>query len=117
MLERLKNGTTIKYVPIGYWHDPSRPDDGLPVAQDHVDTTWDSRERDLVVDYVLCADVLTQWRGVSACRFCGKFVGSKCLTDKVYQWPEGYVHYLQEHGVKPPQEFIDHIIKQTTEVP
>jgi hypothetical protein len=48
--------------------------------------------------------------GYSWCRFkCGiesHEMGDKDLTDGEWIWPEGYVHYLKEHDVKVPDEFV-----------
>lgn len=48
----------------------------------------------------------TQWRGSSGCRVCGVRNGSRCFSHGEFVWPEGYWHYVLEHGVRPPQEMI-----------
>jgi hypothetical protein len=30
----------------------------------------------------------------------------------VWVWPDGFAHYLQLHAVKPPQEFVDHVLRE-----
>lgn len=87
---------------------------GLPRAEDHIDHEWDAIERQRIYEYVTNA----QFRGVgylgaSKCRLCGKWNGMHDFTDKTYVWPEGFGHYINEHGVKPPQDFIDHVLAQT----
>lgn len=47
----------------------------------------------------------------SSCRFCGEGNGSACLTDGTYVWPGGFAHYLLNHAVRPPQEFVDHVLR------
>jgi len=44
--------------------------------------------------------------GLSECRFCGKGIGSGELTDGHYLWPEGLPHYIAEHSLKLPEEFL-----------
>jgi hypothetical protein len=39
-------------------------------------------------------------------------LGNKEFTDWAYYWPEGFVHYIEEHNVKPPKEFVDHVMKK-----
>ena len=34
--------------------------------------------------------------------------GSLELTDGTYVWPEGLAHYVEQHGVKLPGEFLEH---------
>ena len=65
-----------------------------------------------VIEYLTNAEVLTSWLGLSPCRICGEFNGSSCLSDGTYQWPEGLVHYVRDHGVLLDQEFIDHIQRE-----
>ena len=48
--------------------------------------------------------------GLSWCRFhCEQeYCGSLEFTDGYYLWPEGLLHYVQNHEVKLPEEFIAH---------
>ncbi|CAH0480366.1 unnamed protein product [Peronospora belbahrii] len=39
-----------------------------------------------------------------------RLMGACTMTDGVYCWPEGYWHYVSYHHVKPPQEFLDHLV-------
>ncbi len=47
---------------------------------------------------------------ISQCRFeCGVSpheIGSKCLTDGFWLWPEGLAHYVSAHDVVLPDEFV-----------
>ena len=90
---------------VGFWLDDEEP---LKL----VDYGWDPAERALVVDYLKNGDVESTYFGSSWCRFgChgGKMwseMGSRDFTDGIWIWPEGYIHYLEVHGVKPPLAFI-----------
>lgn len=99
---------------LGYWASDLCP--YLPQPIDFVDEDWDLDERMMVVEYLQAGEIKTQWRGGSYCRLCDRKgstgMGSKCLTDGTYTWPEGFAHYVEDHAVKPPQEFIDHIRRQ-----
>ncbi|KAH7492409.1 uncharacterized protein KRP23_1317 [Phytophthora ramorum] len=56
----------------------------------------------------------------SLCRFsdCSlameqpRVMGACTMTDGIYCWPEGYWHYVKHHHVKPPQEFLDHLLER-----
>lgn len=50
---------------------------------------------------------LTRWRGVTRCRICGILNGSKCFHRDGLAWPQGFKHYIEAHGLKPDQVFID----------
>lgn len=51
--------------------------------------------------------------GYSWCRFCcstpSNKMGSSVLTDGKWCWPKGLVHYVLEHKVGLPGEFISHM--------
>lgn len=51
--------------------------------------------------------------GYSPCRLCGLASnGNLDLTDGTYIWPEGLAHYVLEHSVRLPDEFIHHVRAQ-----
>jgi hypothetical protein len=109
----LKGGREL--MRVGYWQEPgfvSALLSGLPRVEDCVDTNWDPAERARVIGYLKRGKVKDQWMGYSDCRLCGALNGSACLTDGVYVWPEGFAHYLEAHGVKPPQHFVAHALRR-----
>lgn len=100
---------------VGFWW---RSDFGhlaeyanLPKAQDFIDPTWSKAERDVVIAHLESGDEAGSYRGMSQCRICGCLNGSSELTDGTYLWPSGLTHYVEEHDLKPPQDFVDHIIR------
>ncbi len=106
---------------IGYWkyastYEAKETGDDfnniLPNPKDYIDTSWDICERNKIINYLENGKRLAMYLGLSPCRICNGYFGSKDLTDNVYIWPEGFVHYLKEHGVKPPQEFIEHVLSE-----
>lgn len=98
---------------VGFWNNGSNDYPNLPNVKDFVDLTWDENERKAIEYYLQNADEKNAYKGMSLCRICTKFNGSTELTDGVYIWPEGFAHYVLEHGVKPPQDFLDHVWKMT----
>lgn len=106
--------TNLKQV--GFWtqthEDPATPTLSWP--GNLVDPTWDKAERDRVVAYLKAGKEGTTYRGMSMCRLCpgDKWNGSSDLHDDVYLWPDGFAHYLEEHDVKPPQEFVNHVLSR-----
>jgi len=51
------------------------------------------------------ARLLGHWR-----EDCGRHNGSAELADGTYCWPEGLAHYLEAHQVRPPEEFVEHVV-------
>lgn len=94
---------------IGYWR-PKLGESRWPDPKDFVDPTWSEAERNVVADHLVRGRTLLEYRGLSDCRFCGEFVGSKLLTDRNYCWPEGLAHYLIQHDVRLPDEFVSHVL-------
>lgn len=100
---------------VGFWKGSLF--DGLPDPRRLVDVTWDPHERALVVAYLKAGREANAFFGYSHCRFeCGKQdrdLGCHDLTDDVYVWPEGYAHYIEDHGVRPPADFVAHVMKRS----
>ena len=102
----------LELIPIGFWQEGETPQprSRLPHPLDHVDPAWDIHERHRVASYLREAKVVASYRGMSSCRICGCRNGSQEHSDGTYLWPSGFSHYLLLHDVKPPQEFIDHVL-------
>lgn len=76
--------------------------------------TQDAVTTDTVLRHLESGAVCGQYFGWSACRICGKQNGSTDLTDGVWVWPEGLVHYVKGHGIGLPQDFIEHVMRSET---
>ncbi|MBL0886211.1 hypothetical protein [Myceligenerans indicum] len=95
-------------ILIGYWRGPGAPN--FPDPRDFVDPAWGSHERRHVQRYLEGGMVARVYRGQSSCRFCGEHVGHREQTDGTYLWPEGLAHYVAEHDVRLPAEFVHHAL-------
>jgi hypothetical protein len=48
--------------------------------------------------------------GYSPCRLCDNVTnGNLDLTDGSYLWPQGLAHYVRDHHVRLPAEFVAHV--------
>lgn len=94
---------------VGYWYSEREPHLPMPLGsyEPHPDKL-------VIVTYLKeHGEELIAWRGFSRCRICGEVPpGTRCMTDGVYQWPEGLWHYVEEHNVHLPTTFVDHIKNQ-----
>ena len=103
---------------VGFWRSVGKVKfpqyEHLPHPREFVDESWAVSERASVTDILLSLTIpgvdFRQYRGLSPCRFCGERNGSKEYYTNEFRWPEGYVHYVEEHAVKPPQEFIEYLL-------
>jgi hypothetical protein len=119
---------TARYRPVkavGYWRsvpadlDPSN--DRFPDPRRLVQPTWQAPERPRLASYLRQGRVYARWRGISSCRFrCAVepgAIGSRCLTDGEWVWPEGLVHYVEAHDVCLPEEFVATMGRNRWQVP
>ena len=44
-------------------------------------------------------------------------MGSRCLTDGTWSWPEGLPHYITDHHVRLPDDFVAHMRRLNWAVP
>jgi hypothetical protein len=104
-------------ILIGYWRREAgggwAADERWPSPVDFVDPAWDEIERDVVAEYMSRGFVARACMGMSPCRFCGRDNGSLELSDGVYVWPEGLAHYVAEHDVRLPGQFVSHALSMT----
>jgi len=85
---------------------------GYPDVRRFVDPDWDPKQRNDVVRYLKSVPRGICYFGHSTCRFCGKDNGSADMEDGTYVWPEGFAHYLEEHHVRPPNDFVQHALEK-----
>lgn len=106
----------ISLKPVGYWRSKIEPH--LPHPGDFVDENLDPEIQDLLVRYLLISDPIRLSRGVSPCRFHCPYPtpGTSDNTDGEYIFPSGFIHYVGEHHVRPPEEFIQKVLKNTSKI-
>ena len=97
----------MKLKLIGYWKGGfDTANDIWPDPKDFV-SEISFEEKQTLLSYLESAIRMPYAAaGVSECRFCGKAVGNGEYTDGKFLWPEGLAHYIQEHSVQLPEEFL-----------
>lgn len=97
---------------IGYWMESLR-DMALPLPQELVGD-WSKSDHDAVCTYLSRGIYWEGYSGYSWCRFrCGiehDQTGSQEFTDGEWIWPEGLLHYVRDHRVRLPEDFISKAI-------
>ncbi len=103
---------------VGYWITGLQ-DEKLPAPQEVVGV-MPADQRARLVEYLAAGMTRETWLGMSWCRFgCGidhGLMGSRDLTDGVWVWPEGLAHYVREHQVILPDEFVAQALSRGTPV-
>ena len=82
--------------------------------RDYADPTWDPAERQPVVTYLEHCYSLGYMNPTAAiwCPFGCRDPsprGGETLTDGSWEFPEILIHYVRDHAVKPPDEFLAHV--------
>ena len=93
---------------ISYWSSAETPE--LPDPATQIDLVWDDDERSAVAVYLGSATLFRTFMGYALCRICGRENGDGEFTDGIYAWPSGLAHYVEEHGVRLPSEFVEHAV-------
>jgi hypothetical protein len=99
-----------KLIAIGYWK--SLYETEFPDPAKFEDIKWNSKEKAGIIEHLKKGKSIANWMGTSWCRFrCReKNMGNSCLTDGIFLFPEKLTHYIEEHNVRLPNEFINHVL-------
>jgi hypothetical protein len=98
---------------LGYWCEwPPRQYLGYPDPAALVARAWEQDRRERIVDYLRAGKTLAAYAGYSSCRFADcrhslrDRLGTTDMTDGRWIWPEGLWHYVRDHAVRLPDEFV-----------
>jgi hypothetical protein len=95
----------------GFWRLSESIESGIlhadlpfPIAQKQ---SWENR--DIFLSKLVHKESIAKkiaYRGYSSCRLCNKRNGYLEYEYGGWRWPEGLSHYVEEHNVKPSDDFI-----------
>lgn len=94
----------------GFWRSTEEPDLPMPITRTE---PWDGARGFVTGLYDLqkkSEQIL--YRGFSVCRVCGKPNGNGEFEHKGWVWPSGYLHYVEQHYVKPSPEFSAFVLER-----
>lgn len=103
---------------FGYWRDLRQPKLWFaPHPKKYVDTSWDENERRIVAEYLdKCPRIVVVVMDTQ-CKICGKYLPLGHVTDRTWVWPISLAHYVREHSVRPPQDFLLNIRRNQFQPP
>lgn len=65
----------------------------------------------MILQYLKSAHKMSWVASVRECEICGKTAGPRTyLTDGFWVWPLWLCHYVEDHNIKLPDDFINRII-------
>ena len=91
-------------------------DAALDAARDSSWRVLHPDEYEAVIAYLGTPEQALEYRGSSACYVCGVRNGSHDWYKGSFCYPEGYTHYLIQHGFRPPQNVIDEAMGKVKDV-
>jgi hypothetical protein len=97
---------------VGFWYSEYEPELPMPFAYSD---NLNEEQRKSVIEYLENGKISASYLGFSHCRICNKNdfeMGVSDLTDGEWVWPEGLSHYVKNHQVELPKEFIDKILNK-----
>lgn len=110
--------SNISEVRIGFWPELRATSEIKHIIDTLTDTEWQIKkpyEYMSVVKFLRKYDSRVSYKGSSTCRICGCDNGSEEYTQTFrrinFVYPEGFVHYITAHGIKPDQALIDIIME------
>ena len=112
-------------IRVGYWpliemSLPRNPVDRAKAFKDvevqlrealkaALDPSWKTdnpEEYEAVLKYINKPDRWQGHNGFAKCKVCGRKNGNRDHFRDGFMYPQGYTHYLTDHGIKPPPEMI-----------
>jgi hypothetical protein len=105
----------IRVRALGFWKAPKHDVEsllGFPHPRALIAPDWEPQRRESIVAYLRGGRTAEAYMGYSYCRFedCTHeqrmTLGTRDLTDGEWVWPEGLWHYVADHGVRLPEDFV-----------
>lgn len=94
---------------FGWWGAPDDPE-GDARVKSFIDWSLDPECRERVARYLEDAPCLLVCGSLEHCRLCDEGMsGPDYRSDGVWLWSGHLAHYVRMHGVRPPQDFIEHM--------
>ncbi len=95
----------------GYWRQTLKEKSDLPFPQTQ-EQPWEG-QFEFLADLKSKEKIAKEecYNGPSNCRICHKTNGSTEFNLGDWSWPEGLRHYIEDHNVKPSDDFIAFIME------
>lgn len=97
-------------IAIGYWREEEGSGASFPEPQMLKTDAYSPATREAIGRYLDSGAVFMEYLGFSFCRFrCGipdTALGTADLSDGHWVWPQGLSHYVREHQLRLPEEFV-----------
>lgn len=99
---------TSNHIYVGFW-STWQDENKFIKPQLLIEDNWENEDKNKIINYLKNGSSCAQYLGWSTCRICRKENGFSDFTDDKWIWPEGLAHYVEDHNVRLPREFINHM--------
>ena len=96
------------YRQIGFWFGHGKENNKFPTPRASTYRGWSEGKRQYLTRLAKVEEKAStsRFKGSSTCRICGKRNGSSTFYYKGWCWPSGFSHYIEEHNIKPSEDFL-----------
>jgi hypothetical protein len=111
-MEIMASGRRWPCTWFGFWREDEDGSEGCPSVFDWVVTNWrDHVDVDRVVGYLEASPCVIA-TSADACVICRNIIRRSLAyrTDGVWYWPDTLAHYITQHGVRLPEEFLTRLL-------
>lgn len=109
----IRENTGVYYV--GFWSQDLKDDEFIHPSK-IVGQDWSPQLKQRIIDYLKGGTKCVNYMGPSFCRICGCRNGFSDCTDGKWVWPEGLSHYIAEHNVRLPLQFVEYMQENNFEI-
>lgn len=106
----------LKPCVEGFWWSEREPHFPKPVSSDvefegklEVLSALEKLEKNIYLHKKQAGSCI-YFKGFSKCRCCKTSNGSMEFSYKNWKWPEGLMHYIKQHNVKPSDAFLREVL-------
>ena len=97
----------------GFWKEDKESQLPIPRA---AEKPWNGKKEFLkALKKVEAVSKGNVYKGYSTCRCCGERNGNGEYRKDTWLWPEGFLHYIQQHNVRPSLAFQEFILGKRVE--
>jgi hypothetical protein len=98
-------------ILLGLWREEKDSKSKLPWPEVSRRLLFPEPQKEIrkVLAFLKGGHVTVHYKGWSECRICGQPNGSRYMERGPFRYPEGYIHYIEEHAVEPDPRLIAYL--------
>lgn len=93
---------------VGYWYSKISPEYPMPEPDNVIE------DKEIFLEKLRKLQkraAVKYYKGFSKCRICNCINGTIEYSVGGFTWPDGYIHYIEDHDVLPDEDFYNYVMK------